>query len=222
MYILDFDPIKAARSLAKPELRYYGDIFSKSVNFADSRFNQWVRCNPTVNNWVIRFANEIYSLGEFWENDNYKANPPKIPPAFEGSEGDFRFPYPKECIGRIYRFNNGRIDINSVSKVKKINSKRNTLLETLNNFRFLYILKEYPKHFFIDGYPEWYISKHNLLVETYDPVTKFYYRVTQDTDMKVHIFKSFLGGPYKEIPNIPDCVGDILHAISKQKIYVPY
>ena len=222
MYILDFDPIKAARSLGKPELRYYGDIFSKSIYFADSRFCQWIRANETVNNWVIKFANEIYSIGDFWENERYKARPPQIPPAFKDGEGGFRFPKPMECISRIYRFNDNKIDLRSVTKVRKINSTRNTLLETLNNYRFLYILKEYPKDFFIDGYPEWYISKYKLLIETYDEKTKYYYKVEQDTDMKIHIFKSFLGSTFKEIPNVPEYIGDIMFAVSRGNVFIPY
>lgn len=222
MYLLDFDPVKAARSLAKPELRYYCNIFSDSVIYADSLFTRWIRSNPTINNWVIRFANEIYNMGEFWENDRYKAVPPRIPPAFEGSEGEFRFPKPRECVGRIFRYNYNKIDSKVMKGMRVLNSPKNTMLETLNNFRFLYILKEYPKDFFIDGYPEWYIRKYKLLVETYDPKTKYYYRVEQDTDMKLHIFKSFLGCPFKEVMVAPDCIADILFAITADNVRVPY
>ena len=220
MFLLDLNPEKAARYLAKPELQYYNDIFSKTIYFVDSNFSGWIRENTTINNWVIRFADEIYNMRNFWENEKHIAKYPKIPPSITTEKGEFRFPVPKECVGKVFRFNHGLKLTTNI--IQKINNKKNSILETLSNYRFLYCNKKYPKHYFMDGYPDWYIIPNRLLVETYDPKTKIYYRVEQDTDQKVHILKSLLGGPYKEIMDVPDCLGDILFAISRGNVHVPY
>lgn len=205
IYILDRDPIFAARFLVKGQLeRYYKllrEVFQEVINknkkhellydtLTNSRYNF---------RWFRKFFKEIERLLEI--KDKFIFPIKNIYPRAEGDTLVILQPY-------VYSTQGDGKPLKLEYRSSNVKDK-----DPINNYRVAYILKGYQMHEFQgDNYPAWYLLKNTSIFEQYDERTNRRVRVdVRDGDL--YYFIAGASDNWRMIADVPKEMDYVISAL---------